>query len=65
MTTRVFARVTIYDNDGNPQGTYEIEPTRVHEESISTKYIFGFEYNVLNYDKCKAESELRESEDKE
>lgn len=51
------ARVTIIDDNGNPKGAYELKPTRIYEGGISTKYVFEFEYNQLNYDKYKAESE--------
>lgn len=51
------ARVTIYDDNGNPKGAYELKPSRIYESGISTKYIFEFEYNQLNYDKYKAETE--------
>ena len=59
------ARVTIYDDNGNPKGAYELKPSRIYEGGISTKYVFEFEYNQLNYDKYKAESEPPESEVKE
>ena len=51
------ARVTIYDDNGNPKGAYELKPSRIYEGGISTKYVFEFEYNQLNYDKYKAETE--------
>lgn len=50
------ARVIIYDDNGNPKGAYELKPSRIYEDGISTKYIFEFEYNQLNYDKYKGES---------
>jgi len=53
------ARVTIYDDNDNPKGAYELNPSRIYEGGISTKYVFEFEYNQLNYDKYKAESEGR------
>ena len=59
------ARVTIIDDNGNPKGAYELKPSRIYEGGISTKYVFEFEYNQLNYDKYKAEIEPQESEDKE
>ena len=49
------ARVTIYDDNDNPKGAYELKPSRIYEGDISTKYVFEFEYNHLNYDKYKAE----------
>ena len=52
------ARVTIYDDNGNPKGACELKPSRIYDRGISTKYVFEFEYNQLNYDKCKAESEV-------
>jgi hypothetical protein len=51
------ARVTIIDDNGNPKGVYEIKPSRIYEGGISTKYVFEFEYNQLNYDEYKGESE--------
>ena len=51
------ARVTIYDDNDNPKGVYELKPSRIYEGGISTKYVFEFEYNQLNYDKYKAEQE--------
>ena len=51
------ARVTIIDDNGNPKATYELMPSRIYEGGISTKYVFEFEYNKLNYDKYKEESE--------
>ena len=59
----MIARVTIFDDNGNPKGVYELKPSRIGECGISTKYIFEFEYNQLNYDKYKAEIESQESED--
>ena len=50
------AKVTIYDDNGNPKGVYELKPSRIYEGGISTKYVFEFEYNQLNYDKHKGES---------
>lgn len=43
------ARVTIYD-DNNPIGAYELKPSKIYDSGISTKYVFVFEYNKLNYD---------------
>lgn len=51
------ARVTIIDDNGNPKGAYELTPSIVRENGISTTYVFEFEYSQLNYDKYKAESE--------
>lgn len=51
----MIARVTIYDDNGSPKGAYELSPSRTYENGISTKYVFEFEYNQLNYDKYKAE----------
>ena len=45
------ARVTIYDDNDNPKGAYELAPSRIYEGGISTKYVFEFEYNQLNCDK--------------
>ena len=59
------ARVTIYDDNGNPKGAYEIKPSRIDDCGISTRYVFEFEYNELNcdkWDKWEAESEPYESE---
>lgn len=53
----IIARVTIFDDNGNPKGVYELKPSRIYEGGISTKYIFEFEYAQLNYDKYKAETE--------
>ena len=49
------ARVTIYDDDGNPKGAYELNPSRIHEGRINTKYVFEFECI-----ECKAESEVQD-----
>lgn len=51
------AKVTIIDDNGNPKGVYELKPSRIYEGGISTKYVFEFEYNQLNYDKYKADKE--------
>ncbi len=51
------ARVTIIDDNGNSKSVYELAPSRRYEDGISTKYVFECEYNQLNYDKYKAESE--------
>ena len=51
------AIVTIIDDNGNPKATSELKPSRIYEGGISTKYVFEFEYNKLNYDKYKEESE--------
>lgn len=53
----MIARVTIIDDNGNPKGAYELKPSRIYEGALSTKYVFEFEYNRLNYDKSKVESE--------
>ena len=53
----ITARVTIYDENGNPKGVYELKPSRIYEGGISTKYIFEFEYAQLNSNNCKAEQE--------
>ena len=45
------ARVTIIDDNGNSKGAYELAPSRIFEDGISTKYVFEFVYNQLNYDK--------------
>ena len=50
------AKVTIIDDNDNPKGVYELKPSRIFEGNISTKYVFEFEYNQLNYDKYRAES---------
>ncbi len=50
----ITARVTIFDENGNPKGVYELKPSRIYEGGISTKYIFEFEYAQLNYDEYKA-----------
>lgn len=50
-------KVTIIDDNDNPKDTYELEPSKIYEDGISTKYVFNFEYNKLNYDKYKVESE--------
>jgi hypothetical protein len=52
----VNARVTIIDDNGNPKGAYELAPSRIYKGVISTKYVFEFEYNQLNYDKHEAEN---------
>ena len=57
------ARVTIYDDNGNPKGAYELKPSRIYEGGISTKYVFEFEYNQLNYDKYKAKTEAEDGND--
>ena len=51
------ARVTIIDDNGNPKGVYELAPSGIYDLGTSTKYVFEFEYNELNYDKYKAKSE--------
>ena len=53
----MFAKVTIYDDNDNPKGIYELKPSRIYEDGISTKYVFEFEYNQLNYKKYKTEME--------
>ena len=57
------ARVTIIDDNGNPKSAYELKPSRIYEGGISTKYVFEFEYNQLNYDKYKAETEAEDGND--
>ena len=52
----MIAKVIIYDDNNNPKGVYELIPSRTYENDISTKYIFEFEYNQLNYDKYNAEN---------
>jgi hypothetical protein len=61
----VRAKVIIYDDEHNycPKGTFELAPRTIYDNGISTKYVFEFEYNQLNYDKYKAESEPQESEE--
>ena len=54
------AKVIIIDDNGYPKGAYELAPSKIYENGISTKYVFEFEYNQLNYDKYKAESEEKE-----
>ena len=54
----MIARVTIIDDNDNPKGAYELKPSKIYENEISTKYVFEFEYNELN-DKYKAESEKK------
>ena len=56
---KVTARVTIYDDDDDPKGAYELKPSRVYKSDISTKYVFEFEYNQLNYNNYKTESESK------
>ena len=41
------AKVTIYDDNGNPKGAYELMPTREFDCGLSIKYVFEFEYNQL------------------
>lgn len=53
----MFAEVTIYDDNSNPKGAYELKPSRIYEDGISTKYVFEFEYNQLNYEKYKTKME--------
>lgn len=43
------ATVTIFD-DGIPK-TYELNPTRIYKDDISTTYIFDFTYHKFNYNK--------------
>lgn len=59
------AKVIIYDDEHNdcPKGAYELAPRAIYDNGISTKYVFEFEYNQLNYDKYKTESEPQESEE--
>ena len=57
----MIARVTIYDDNGNPKGAYELKPSRIYEDGISTKYIFEFEYNQLNWHKGESEGCIKES----
>ena len=58
------ARVTIYDDNGNPKGDYELNPSRIIDVGFGTKYVFMFEYEQLNYDKYKEYFDSLESEDK-
>ncbi len=53
----MIASVRIIDDYGNTKAIYELEPSGIYEDGISTKYVFEFEYNKLNYDKYKAETE--------
>ena len=53
----MIAQVTIYDDNGNSKGAYELTPSQIYNRGISTIYVFEFEYNQLNYDKYKEESE--------
>ncbi len=53
------AMVTIID-DNDHKGFYELVPSRIYEDGRCTKYVFEFEYNQLNYDKYKTESEDEE-----
>lgn len=59
----MIARITIIDDNGNPKGAYELKPSRIYEGGISTKYVFEFEYNQLNYDKCMVESDNNHDQD--
>ncbi len=43
----MIARVTIIDDKGNHKGVYELQPSRIDEYELSTKYVFEFEYNKL------------------
>jgi len=54
------ARVTIIDDNGKHRGVYELKPSRIYEDGISTKYVFEFEYNQLNYNKYKLKVESEE-----
>lgn len=49
------ARVTIIDDSDNPKGVYELAPSKIYRDDMSTKYVFEFEYNQLNHDKFNAE----------
>lgn len=51
------ARVTIYDDNGNPKGTYGLKPSRIYEGRVNTKYVFEFECI-----ECKAESEKSDAD---
>lgn len=51
------ASVTIIDDNGNPKGVYELQPSRTYEGDVSTKYVFEFEYNQLNHDRPKPEGD--------
>ena len=44
------AKVIIYDDEHNdcPKGAFELDPSAIHDNGISTKYVFEFEYNALN-----------------
>ena len=47
----------VFDDNGIPKGVYALAPSRIYESDISTKYVFEFEYNQLNFN-------YKESEDK-
>lgn len=51
------ARTTIYDDNGYPKGVYELKPSRIYNDGISTKYVFEFEYNKLNLDEFMRKTE--------
>ena len=42
------AIVKIIDDNGNTTGDYELAPSYVTDCGMFTKYVFEFEYNVLN-----------------
>lgn len=41
------ARLTIYDND-KPLGSYVLQPSRIREYELYTRYLFTFEWNEFN-----------------
>jgi len=51
----MIASITIYDDNGCPKGVYELAPSRIYKKEISTKYVFEFNYEQLNYDRYREE----------
>lgn len=44
----MIARLTMYDDNDNPKGSYVLQPSRIREYELYTRYLFAFEWNEFN-----------------
>lgn len=49
----MIAVVKLFDDEGHYRGAHVLDPSRINEDEISTKYVFEFEYNQLNCSKAE------------
>ena len=43
------ARITVYDDNDNPKGSYVLIPSKIFEYEQYNRYVFAFEFTELNY----------------